>query len=128
MNEMSDQQKIRVLLADDHEILRLGLSTFFESCDDMVLAGEAGNGQEALDLCQQVHPDVVLMDIAMPVMDGLTATGIIAQQYPEIAVIILTSSSSGEQQQEAHHAGASGYLHKSVDGDTIADVIRVAVQ
>jgi DNA-binding NarL/FixJ family response regulator len=125
---MSNQGKIRVLLADDHKILRLGLTTFLETRDDLVLAGEASNGQEAVDLCQQVHPDVVLMDIAMPVMDGLTATSIIAQQHPQIAVIILTSSSSSEQQQEAHHAGASGYLHKSVDGATIAEVIRVAVQ
>lgn len=125
---MSDQQKIRVLLVDDHEILRLGLTTFLEACDDLVLAGEAGNGQEALDLCQQVQPDVVLMDIAMPVMDGLTATGIIAQQYPQIPVIILSSSFSGFREQDAHQAGAYGYLPKTVGGDKIVEVIRAAVQ
>jgi two-component system, NarL family, response regulator LiaR len=121
---MSDQGKIRVVIADDHAILRLGLAAFLGTCDDLVLVGQAANGQEAVDLCPQVQPDVVLMDITMPVMDGLTATSLIRQQYPQIAVIILTSAFTGEREQEAHQAGARGYLHKSVAGDAIAAAIR----
>jgi two-component system, NarL family, response regulator LiaR len=126
--QMSQNGQIRVLIVDDHEILRMGLSIFLEACDDMMLVGEAANGQEALALCDQLSPDVVLMDLAMPVMDGMTATTIIANNYPRINVIVLTSTFSSEREQEALDAGAYSYLKKNISIDTLASVIRDAAQ
>jgi len=118
--------KIRILIADDHCILRLGLTTFLENYDDMVMVGEAVNGQQAVDLCQSLHPDVILMDLAMPVMDGMAATAIISQTSPQTRVIVLTSAFSDETRQEALRAGAFKFLHKSISVDTLADTIRQA--
>jgi two-component system, NarL family, response regulator LiaR len=118
---------IRLLIVDDHEILRLGLSVFCESCDDMELVGQAGNGEEAVALCRQLHPDVVLMDVAMPVMDGITATAIINDLYPHISVVILTSSISGERAEEALKVGAWRYLRKNIMSAELAEAIRSAV-
>lgn len=123
---MSPTSHIRVLIVDDHEILRMGLAIFLESQDDIMLVGEAGNGQLAVDLCDQLHPDVVLMDIMMPKMDGITATGIITERHPDIAVIMLTSSFTGGREKEAREAGARGYMRKNVSGDKIAETIREA--
>ena len=118
--------KIRILIADDHYILRVGLAIFLENFEDMVMVGEATNGQQAVDLCQQLHPDVVLMDLAMPVMDGLTATEIITHTLPETRVIVLTSTFSDEKRQGALRAGAHTYLNKTVPVDTLANTIREA--
>jgi DNA-binding NarL/FixJ family response regulator len=118
--------KIRILIADDHCILRLGLTTFLENYDDMVMVGEAVNGQQAVDLCQSLHPDVILMDLAMPVMDGMAATAIISQTSPQTRVIVLTSAFSDETRQEALRAGAYKFLHKSIPVNTLADTIREA--
>lgn len=117
---MSEQRKIRVLLVDDHKLFRLSL--FLASYDDLVLAGEASNGQEAVDFCQQVQPDVVLIDIVIPVIDGLTATGIITWHHPLIEVIILTNSFSGEWEQAAYQAGAYRTLMKNGAGNKIAEI------
>jgi CheY-like chemotaxis protein len=116
--------KIRDLIADDHSILRLGLATFLENYDDMVMVGEAANGQEAVDLCQQLQPDIVLMDLLMPVMDGVTATTIISHTFPQTRIIVLTSTISDEIHQEALSAGAHGYLQKNISVDTLANTIR----
>jgi len=97
-----------------------------ETCDDLELVGQAANGQEALELCGLVHPDVVLMDLAMPVMDGLTATAIIKDHFPQIRVVILTNSLAGEREQVARKVGASGFLRKNVSTDKIAEAIRAA--
>jgi len=121
------QSLIRVLIVDDHEILRLGLAIFLEARDDLELVGQAANGQEAVELCAQLQPDVVVMDIAMPVMDGLTATAIITDQYPGIGVVILTSSLGGEGEPAARRVGASSYLRKTVTADEIASAIHAAV-
>jgi NarL family two-component system response regulator LiaR len=117
---------IRVLLVDDHEILRDSLFVFFETYDDFELVGEAANGIEAVEVCSEIRPDVVLMDLIMPEMDGTSAIRIIRQQFPEIHIIALTSFSSRELIQAAMRAGASGYLLKNVSIDTLADAIRAA--
>src|SRR5690242_20511188 len=104
---MDDHQIIRVLVVDDHEILRMGLAAFLETLDDMVMVGEAKNGQEAVNLCRSLQPDVVLMDLGMPVMDGMTATGIISRDFPTIHIIVLTSTFSDEKREAALNAGAS---------------------
>src|SRR6476620_863466 len=88
---MSEAGAIRVLIVDDHAVVRSGLAAFLQVFDDLELVGEAANGQQALRLCEQVQPDVVLMDQVMPGMDGATATRAIRQQYPHIQVIALTS-------------------------------------
>jgi two-component system, NarL family, response regulator LiaR len=124
---MDHASHIRVLIVDDHEILRMGLALFLENHDDFMLVGEASNGKQAIELCDQLQPDVVLMDIMMPVMDGITATHIISQQHPEIAIVMLTSSFTGGREKEAREAGARGYMRKNVTGEKIAETIRAAV-
>jgi NarL family two-component system response regulator LiaR len=120
-------QLVRVLVVDDHTILRDALATFFETCDDLMLAGEAGNGQEAIAACQALQPDVVLMDLLMPVMDGVTATRIIHEQYPHIKVLVLTSLADGVQIQQALEAGASACLLKNASTTQLVDkVLEVA--
>ena len=117
---------IRLLVVDDHQILRLGLTLFFETCDDFELVGEAENGQQAVELCDELRPDVVLMDVHMPVMDGIRATRIIMQRHPQVCMVILTYS-PGVDPQQAIAAGAQMVLTKTVSGDTLAQAIRAAV-
>lgn len=117
---------IRVLLVDDHMMVRRGLATFLMVFDDLELAGEAADGGEAIQLCAQVNPDVVLMDLIMPGIDGATATHTIRQQFPEIQVIALTSFKEEQLVQNALQAGAIAYLLKDVSADELADAIRAA--
>jgi NarL family two-component system response regulator LiaR len=121
-------QVIRVLLVDDHQLLRMGLAIFLGNIDDMQVVGEAANGQEAVELTQRLHPDVVLMDLGMPVMDGMTATAIIVRNHPHTRVIILTSTFSDEREKEALNVGAYNYLKKNISADVLADAIREAAQ
>ncbi len=123
---MTDTQLIRVMLVDDHAVVRSGLSTFLMTCDDMELVGEASSGEQALGLCPQAKPDVVLMDLVMPGMDGAAATRLIREKYPEIQVIALTSFKEQELVQGALQAGAIGYLLKDVTADELATAIRAA--
>jgi NarL family two-component system response regulator LiaR len=118
------QNPIRVLIVDDNVITRMGLGIFFDNHDDMVLVGEASNGQDAVDLCRELLPDVVLMDLMMPVMDGMTATAIIRQEFPSIHIIALTSGFGGETEADVLGAGASAYLTKNTSTETLASVIR----
>jgi NarL family two-component system response regulator LiaR len=122
----SSSPPIRVLLVDDHAMLRQGLATFLKVYDDLELAGEAAGGEEAIQLCAQLAPDVVLMDMVMPDMDGVTATRAIRQKYPEVQVVALTSFKDEELVQDALQAGAIGYLLKDVSADTLARAIRAA--
>jgi two-component system, NarL family, response regulator LiaR len=119
-------QPIRVMLVDDHTMVRRGLATFLMVYDDLTLAGEAESGAAAIQLCAQVLPDVILMDMVMPEMDGATATRLIRQQYPQVQVIALTSFKEGKLIKNALEAGAISYLLKDVSADELAQAIRAA--
>jgi len=123
---MTPPQMIRVLLVDDHAVVRGGLSYFLSTTDDIEVVGEAANGEQALRLCAELHPDVVLMDMIMPQMDGFTAMQHLRQRHPDIRVIALTSFLEGEFVQRALQAGASGYLLKDVQAHELAEAIRAA--
>ena len=118
--------RIRVLVVDDHTMVRRGLATFLKVFDDLELAGEAASGQAAIQLCAQLQPDVVLMDMVMPDMDGATATRLIRKQSPRIQVLALTSFKEEILVQSALQAGAIGYLLKDVSADELAQAIRAA--
>lgn len=123
---MSESKPIRVMLVDDHAVVRSGLSAFLLAFDDLELVGEAGNGKEALYLCQETQPDVVLMDMVMPEMDGAAATRAIREYCPGVRVIALTSFKEDQLVQSALEAGAIGYLLKNVSADELANAIRAA--
>jgi two-component system, NarL family, response regulator LiaR len=118
--------RIRVLVVDDHTMLRKGLATFLKVFDDLELAGEAANGQAAIQLCAEIKPDVVLMDMVMPDMDGAAATRLIRKLSPSIQVLALTSFKEEILVQSALQAGAIGYLLKDVSADELAQAIRAA--
>ncbi len=115
---------IRILLVDDQYLIRQGLKSMLESNDDMQVIGEAENGQRALDQIPTLQPDIVLMDIRMPVMDGVAATGAIAQQYPNVKVLVLTTFDDDEYVSQAMRLGAKGYLLKDTEPDELALAIR----
>jgi len=117
---------IRVMLVDDHTMVRRGLGTFLKAFDDLQLAGEAESGAAAIQLCAEVMPDVVLMDMVMPDMDGAAATRAIRQQFPQVQVIALTSFKEGDLVKNALEAGAIGYLLKDVSADELVKAIRAA--
>jgi DNA-binding NarL/FixJ family response regulator len=117
---------IKILIVDDRAAVRRALATFIEVCDDLMLVGEASNGEEALTLCADIQPDVVLMDLFMPIMDGVSATQRIRQQFPHIQVLILTADRYSEQAVAALNFGAFEVLQKSVSIDTLAEAIRQA--
>lgn len=123
---MKEQPRIRILLVDDHDMVRRGLAVFLLAYDDLVLVGEAANGVEALEKCAELQPDVVLMDLMMPVMDGTAAIRLIRQRYPDTQVIALTSFSEERLVENALQAGAIGYLYKNVSVDDLAAAIRAA--
>src|ERR1041384_7255675 len=116
---MNSSQPIRVMLVDDHTMVRRGLAAFLKVFDDLQLAGEAENGAAAIQLCAELAPDVVLMDMVMPDMDGAAATRIIRQQFPQVQVIALTSFKEGDLVKHALEAGAIGYLLKDVSADEL---------
>ncbi|HNS02399.1 MAG TPA: response regulator transcription factor [Anaerolineae bacterium] len=123
---MSEAKTIRVMLVDDHAVVRSGLGAFLLAYDDLELAGEASSGERAVALCQQVQPDVVLMDLMMPGMDGVAATKLIREKYPAVQVVALTSFKEKEMVEGALQAGAIGYLLKDVSADELARAIRAA--
>jgi NarL family two-component system response regulator LiaR len=123
---MQKNSQIKVIIVDDHAMVRAGLATFLEVSDSLTLVGEAQNGQEAIELCERFEPDVVLMDLVMPDMDGVVATRIIRKRWPATQVIVLTSFQEGEQVQEALQAGAISYLLKNVNMEDLTDAIQAA--
>ena len=123
---MSEPGPIRVLLVDDHAVVRSGLSAFLLAYDDLELVGQAGSGEEAVRICDRVRPDVVLMDLVMPGMDGAQATRAIRERCPTIQVIALTSFKEQELVEGALEAGAIGYLLKNVSADELARAIHEA--
>jgi two-component system, NarL family, response regulator LiaR len=124
---MTNKKQIRVLLVDDHAVVRSGLGAVLMANDDFTLVGEAGNGEVAVRLCGQLQPDVVLMDLIMPVMDGVTATRIIREKWLNVSVIALTSFKEKEMVEGALKAGAISYLLKTVTAEELASAIRGAV-
>lgn len=116
---MDSSSPIRVMVVDDHAITRNGITAFVKAHTEFTLVGEAENGAEAVALCNEVQPDVVLMDLLMPIMDGTTATRMIRQRHPQVAILILTCVSDGKMLTEAVAGGATGYVLKN---DGIQDV------
>ncbi len=123
---MSKSNRIRVMIVDDHDMVRRGLATFLRVKSDLELVGEASNGREALRVCEQARPDVILMDLVMPEMDGLTATRAIRKRCPQVQIIALTSFQEKELVHQALQAGAISYLLKNVSIDELAEAIRAA--
>jgi len=121
---MTEGQRIRIMVVDDHAVVRSGIEYSLLALSDIELVGSASSGEQALRQCQELQPDVVLMDMMMPGMDGAEATRVLLEQYPEVRVIALTSFREGEVVQKALRAGATSYLLKDVGMDELADVIR----
>ncbi len=119
---------IRVLLADDHGVIRDGLDRLISALDGVELAGVAADGAEAVAQCARLEPDVVLMDLDMPVLDGIEATRRIAAAQPGTAVVVLTAFSDRPRIMGALEAGACGYLLKDVDADAVGEGIRAAAR
>jgi two-component system, NarL family, response regulator LiaR len=117
---------IRVLIVDDHTMVRKGLTYFLKTEPGLDLVGEARDGREAIECCQQLQPDVVLMDLVMPELGGVAATRTIHERYPHVQVIALTSFQEKKLVQDALQAGAIGYLLKNVSGEELAEAIRHA--
>ena len=124
---MKDSRRVRIVIVDDHAMVRSGLSAFLTVFHDVELVGEAASGEEALDLCARLQPDVVLMDLVMPGMDGVAATCAIREQCPRTQVIVLTSFGELPRVRAALEAGAISYLLKNVSADELASAIRGAV-
>lgn len=123
---MSETQPIRVMIVDDHPLVRDGLRLFLRMAPDLELAGEADSGEDAVRLCAQFQPDVVLMDLKMPGMDGVAATRAIRQQQPQVRIVALTSFADEELVQQMLKAGAIGYVLKDVAALDLAGAIRAA--
>ncbi len=124
---MPDQTNpIRVLLVDDHDLLRTGLNLYLQNCEDIEVVGQARDGQHAVDICIDTQPDVVLMDLQMPIMNGVEATRIICERVPGAAIVALTSFGDEEMVDAAIQAGASSYILKNVSAAELADIIRDA--
>jgi len=122
------QKKIRVLVADDHSVVRGGLRLFMLAFSDLDLVGEAENGQQAIDYCRIYEPDVVLMDLMMPEVNGVEATREISMKYPNIHVVILTSFPEQQLVQDAIAAGALGYMLKTASAQELVEAIRSAAR
>ena len=122
----SGSMPIRILLVDDHAIVREGLRLLLKFDPDLEVVGEAGNGQEAILQARALQPDVVLMDLLMPVMDGITAIAKIRQEMPDVEVVALTSVLEDASVTGAVRAGAIGYLLKNTDGEGLRRAIKAA--
>ena len=116
--------KIRILVADDHALLRRGLVSLLDYQKDFAVIGEAGNGREAVDRCGELEPDVVILDLSMPVMDGVEAARLIHEAQPDVRILILTTFGTSVDVARAVRAGASGALVKDSDDDELLSSIR----
>ncbi len=121
---MTRQGRIRVVVVDDHDMLRQGLATFLRVSRDLVLVGEASNGEDAVRVCRELAPDVVLMDLVMPEMDGVHAIDLIHQAQPNIRIIALSSFGEDQLVKAAIKAGATSYLLKNISAANLAAAIR----
>ena len=123
---MQYEDKIKVLIVDDHQVVRQGLRTFLELQEDIIVVGEAGDGATAIEMVRQLNPDVVLMDLVMPRLDGIEATRQVKSLAVNIKIIALTSFTEDEKVFPAIQAGASSYLLKDVSPDDLVEAIRAA--
>jgi NarL family two-component system response regulator LiaR len=123
---MTEANRIAVMIVDDHTVVRHGIRFSLLAFDDIELVGEAESGEEALRLCDEIQPDVILMDMLMPGMDGAATTQAILEHYPDVRVIALTSFDEGGLVEEALKAGAISYMLKDAAIDELADAIRLA--
>lgn len=123
---MNEHRPIRVMIVDDHPIVRDGLISLVQAYDDLELAAEVGSGRQALAACDRDLPDVILMDMVMPAMDGPATTEALLGRFPNLKVIALTSFPEEDLIQRALQAGAISYLLKSADTETLANAIRAA--
>jgi NarL family two-component system response regulator LiaR len=123
---MNKNKTIEVIIVDDHPIVRHGIKTVLMTFDDISVLGEAGNGTEVVALCENTEPDVVLMDIVMPGMNGVEATHALIQRFPQIKIIILTSFPDQDMVKETIEAGAVGFLLKDSPKEIVGDAIRSA--
>jgi DNA-binding NarL/FixJ family response regulator len=121
-----DHERIRVLIVDDHTVVRSGLRAFFDLLDDIEVVGEAADGSQGVAMARRLEPDVVLMDLLMPVMDGVTAIARIKAERPATEIVTMTSFIEEEQVTAALEAGASGYVLKDAEADEVAQAIRSA--
>jgi NarL family two-component system response regulator LiaR len=124
----NDLKPIRIMIADDHLLVRDGLNLLVSTFDDLEVVAVADDGEQAVRLCAEAHPDVILMDIVMPNMDGPTATARIREDWPDVQVLALTSFVEEDLVQRAFEAGAIGYLLKKASADELEDAIRAAYQ
>jgi NarL family two-component system response regulator LiaR len=123
---MTQEKPIRVMLVDDHTVVRSGLGAVIGAADGLLLAGEAGDGEEALRVCAKAVPDVILMDLLMPRMDGVAATQAILKTWPHIKIIALTSFAEKSYVEGALQAGAVGYLLKNISAEELVAAVRRA--
>jgi NarL family two-component system response regulator LiaR len=123
---VTDETKIRVLIVDDHSVVRMGLRMFFDHQPDIEVVGEATDGSEGVAMARRLEPDVVLMDLLMPNMDGITAIGRIKAELPETEIVTMTSFIEEEKVTSALEAGASGYVLKDAEAEEVANAVRAA--
>ena len=124
----ADSAPIRILVADDHLIIRQGLRLILETQEGFEMVGEAADGAEAVRLCGELRPDVILMDLRMPGMDGLTAIERLQEKQPQAAVVILTTFNEDDLMMRGLRLGAKGYLLKDTDRETLFNTIRAAAR
>lgn len=125
---MSQSSVIRVLVVDDHPVVRRGLVTMLEEAPDILVVGQAGDGREALAVFRQQQPDVTLLDLRMPEIDGVAAITAICAEFPAARIIVLTTYDSDEDIYQALRAGAKGYLLKDVEPDVLLNAIRIVIR
>ena len=117
----------RLLIVDDHDLIRESTQLMLEGEPDLEVVGEAVNGRHALELCRRLRPDLVLMDVRMPEMDGLTATREIKKEMPAISVLVVSAYESEDYRREAASAGAAGYILKDADRNELLEAVRAAL-
>ena len=125
---MTDKKSIRVVLADDHSQIHSIVQTILNRTSDIKLVGQAANGQEGIVLCEQYQPDIVLMDVVMPVMDGIEATKVLQARFPDIKVLVLSSFQDHESVYAMLRNGAVGYLTKSTLSEDLVATIQATFQ
>jgi DNA-binding NarL/FixJ family response regulator len=117
----------RLLIVDDHDLVRESTQLMLEGAPDLEVVGEAVNGRHALELCRRLHPDLVLMDVRMPEMDGLTATRAIKEEMPSISILLVSAYDSEDYRREARSAGAVGYVLKDADTQQLLEAVHMAL-